>query len=315
MAEVGGAVMRKSGIGYLAALGATIIWAGNFVTARAVADAMPPCQFNFWRWVIAFCAILPFAWRHLRRDLPELRRHFRYVSVMALLGVTLMNAFVYKAGQTTESLNMALLMPATPIVIMVLARMVYGEAISGRRLLGMGIAACGIITLISRGDMHRLATLDFNSGDLWTMGCMLCFALYSLFMRQRPRAVSSLGFNAAVFGLGILYALPMVALEWLWLPLPRVSAGLLTGLAYAGLGCSAIAFWLWTVGIDRIGPVRAGIVYYSLPVFAAIGSMLVLGEAVIPAQVWGGVLIIGGICVATLPGRHEAGHGPGRPGG
>lgn len=299
--------MSEKFTGYAAALLATMVWAGNFIAARALAWEIPPCQFNFWRWAIALAAILPFAMRHLRGDWPAARAHFKYLSIMALLGVTLMNAFVYKAGQTTESLNMALLMPATPVVILVLARIFYGETIPPRRLLGMIVAMAGILVLISRGNWQRLASLEIMSGDLWTLGCMLCFALYSLLMRQRPKDISSSGFNAIVFALGLIYALPMIALEMWFMPLPQFSPALLVGLLYAGLGCSALAFWLWTVGIDRIGPVRAGIVYYSLPLFAAIMAKVVLDENVSPAQIAGGALIIGGIFVATFPGHEKKG--------
>ncbi len=297
--------MRESIIGYGAALGATIIWAGNFVVARALADSIPPCQFNFGRWVIALAVILPFSLRYLRDDWKALRRHCAYLSLMALLGVTLMNTFVYKAGQTTASLNMALIMPATPAVILLLSRMVYGEPITLRRLVGMLAAMVGILVLISRGEWRNLAGLHINSGDLWTLGCMACFALYSLFMRQRPRQISSLGFNTLVFGLGIAYAVPCVALEALLLPLPALTLQVFIGLVYAGLGCSAVAFWLWTIGIDRIGPVRAGIIYYSLPLFTGVESVFFLHENVTLIQVCGGICIIGGICVATLPTGHR----------
>lgn len=293
--------MRASSIGYIAAFLATALWAGNFIAARALAEQIPPCQFNFWRWVIALVGILPFAVRSLKQDFDVIRHHWRYLSLMAFIGVTLMNTFIYKAGQTTESLNMALLMPAAPVVVLVLSRFVYGERISVRRFLGMLSALAGVGILLSRGNLQRLLDLQLNSGDLWTLLCMLSFAVYSLFMRQRPREISPLAFNVAVFALGIVYALPCVALEAWFLPMPSMTPELVAGLTYVGLGCSAAAFWLWTVGIDRIGPVRASFIYYSLPVFAGIGSVLILDETVQLAQVVGGILIVGGICLATLP--------------
>jgi drug/metabolite transporter (DMT)-like permease len=119
-------------------------------------------------------------------------------------------------------------------------------------------------------------------------------------MRQRSGEVSPLGFNVATFGLGLLYSLPFTVAEACLLPRPEISPALVTGILYAGVGCSFFSFWFWTLAVDRIGPVRAGIVYYSLPVFAAVASVLVLGESIAPAQVAGGVLVIGGILVATL---------------
>lgn len=292
--------MKSTFAGYAAALCATIIWAGNFVVARAFAEAMPPCQFNFWRWVIAFVAIAPFAVPRWRTEWPEVIRNLGYLSLMGLIGVTLMNAFIYKAGQSTESLNMALVMPATPVVILILARLVYGEKIPFLRLSGVSLAIAGILLLISRGEWHRLAGLDFTAGDLWSLGCMLSFAIYSLLLRQRPHTLSPAVFNTAVFGLGLVFALPMVAAELWFLPAPSFSWSLAGALLYAGLGCSTVCFWLWTIGIDNLGPVRTSMVYYSLPIFAAIMSVICLNESVSGVQIAGGIMITCGVLLASL---------------
>ncbi len=299
--------MQRISRGYAAALTATVIWSGNFVVARAVADMIPPWQCNFWRWLVALAALLPFAWKHLAADLPLIRAHLRYLTLQAILGVTLMNTLIYKAGQTTESLNMALLVPTAPIVILLLSRILYGEAIPPRRLLGVLLVLAGVVILVSRGDWERLAALRLNSGDFWALGGAFCFGLYSLFMRRRPTGISAFGFNAALFALGLLCALPFTLAEAVLLPRPQFGMPVVVSVLYTGVGCSFLSFWLWTLAIDRIGPVRAGIVYYSLPVFAAAASVAVLGEAVAGAQLVGGALVIGGIMAATLhaPGRNR----------
>lgn len=298
--------MRQGFFGYGSALLATIIWSGNFVVSRAVASLIPPWQCNFWRWLVALVVILPFAWRGLGADWPIIRRQWRYLSLMALLGVTLMNTLIYKAGQTTTSLNMALLVPTAPIVILVFSRLLYGEPITGRRLAGMFIVLGGIVLLACRGDWERLARLQFNSGDVWALAGAICFGLYSLFMRRRSQEISALGFNVATFSLGLLFSLPFTVAEACLLPLPRLQPAVIISALYTGVGCSFLSFWLWTLAVDRIGPVRAGMIYYSLPLFAAIGSFLVLGERVSEVQVMGGCLVIGGILAATWPRKIQA---------
>ena len=297
--------MQRISQGYAAALAATVIWSGNFVVARAVADMIPPWQCNFWRWAVALAALLPFAWKRLAADLPRIREHLRYLTLQGVLGVTLMNTLIYKAGQTTESLNMALLVPTAPVVILLLSRILYGEAISPRRMLGVLLVLAGVTILVSRGDWERLATLSLNAGDFWALGGAFCFGLYSLFMRRRPEGISPLGFNVAVFALGLLCSLPFTLAEAVLLPLPRASAPVVVSVLYTGVGCSFLSFWFWTLAIDRIGPVRAGIVYYSLPVFAAAASALILGESIVGAQIVGGTLVVGGIVAATLRSPHR----------
>ena len=295
--------MNSKNAGMAAALAATIIWAGNFVLARGVAQHIPPFQLNFWRWAVALACLLPFALPKLRADLPAMRQHWRYLCVMALVGVSALNTLIYKAGQTTESLNMALLVPTAPIMIIIMSRIFYGEPITRRRLFGLAVVLLGVLVLISRGEWARLASVQFTSGDFWALAGAACFALYSLLVRSRPAEISVEGFNAATFALGVAFTVPFVIWEALVMPRPEFTIPVITAILYAGVGCSFAAYLLWTRAIAAIGPVMAGVVYYSLPLFAAVASLLILGEEVSAAHVLGGVLVVGGILAATVDTR------------
>lgn len=289
--------------GLLAALGATLIWAGNFVVARGIAHSIPPIQLNFWRWLLALACLLPLALPKLREDWPHMRRHWRHLAVMGLLGVTLLNTLIYKAGQTTQSLNMALLVPTAPVIILLLSRILYAEPITWRRLTGMIVVLFGVLTLLARGDWRHIAAVRFTHGDLWALAGAVCFALYSLFVRKRPKDLSIAGYNAALFALGLVILLPGLILEMAMLPPPVWNTPVLVGVAYSGVGCSFAAYLLWTRAIANIGPVLAGMVYYSLPLFAAMESTWLLGEHIAAYHLLGGALIISGILLATVE-RH-----------
>lgn len=289
--------------GALCALAATIIWAGNFVLARGVAHEIPPVQLNFWRWVLALACIAPMALPKLRADWPAMKRQWRYLLFMAVVGVSALNALIYKAGQTTQSLNMALLVPTAPILIIILSRMVYGEPITYKRLAGVCVVLLGVLELISRGDWAHLAAVKFTPGDLWALAGAACFAVYSLFVRRRSQDISVEGFNAAMFAMGTALMLPALAWEAAVMPAPVWNTRVIVAVLYAGVGCSFAAYILWTRAIAAIGPVLAGIVYYSLPLFAAIESVLILGESVAMFHVLGGGLIIAGILIATVERR------------
>ena len=292
--------MTTRAAGYLAALAATVIWSGNFVVARGVADVIPPIQLNFWRWVVAFICMLPLAWPKLRADWPHVRGHWKYLSIMAFFGVTALNALIYKAGQTTESLNMALLVPTAPVIILVLSRIFYGEPITRRRLAGLIIVLAGVLMLITRGQWENLLHIRFTTGDLWALGGAACFAVFSLYMRSRPAEISVEGFNAVTFGLGLLFALPTLFWEMAVLPAPTWNLPVWIGVLYSGIGCSFAAYLFWTRAIANIGPVAAGMVYYTLPLFAAVEGLFILGEHITLNHVLGGGLIVAGILTATV---------------
>ncbi len=289
--------------GYLAALAATVLWAGNFVVARGIAHDIPPVQLNFCRWAVALACMLPLALPKLRADLPALRRNKAYLAAMALVGGAALNVLIYKAGQTTQSLNMALLVPTSPIMIIVMSRILYGEPITRRRLAGVAVVLLGVLALISRGDWRHIAAVTFAPGDLWALAGAACFAVYSLFIRRRPPDISIEGFNAVVFAIGLVLMLPALAWEAAVMPASTWNSHVIAGVAYAGIGCSFAAYLLWTRAISSIGPVLAGIVYYSLPLFAAVESVLILGESIALFHVLGGALIVAGIMMATVERR------------
>ncbi len=292
--------MNVKAIGYTAAFTAVILWAGNFVLARAMATSIPPVQLNFWRWAVAFICIAPFALRNLRKDLPIIKRHISYLAILGFIGVTSLNALFYKAGQSTSSINMVLFVPSAPIVIMLLSRFLCAEPITPRRFLGLVIILVGLGILLSRGQWSNVVNFNFSMGDLWSVGGVLCFGLYSFFARYRPKELSTAGFHLSTFGFGLLLAFPMLLIELYFMPPPPLDMSIVMAVLYAGVGCSFIAYALWTKAIDALGPVAVGMVYYTIPLFTALEGVLILGEAVTKVHIVGGGLMILGIALAIF---------------
>lgn len=293
--------MREKSLGYMAALAATVLWAGNYVIARGVADSIPPVQLNVWRWVVAFVCMFALALPKLRADWPGIRRSLSYLAFMGFVGVTCVNALFYKAGQTTESLNMALIVPTAPVIILLLSRYIYNEPITPRRWLGLIVVLTGVLTLIGRGSLENLLAVRFTSGDFWALSGAACFGVYSLFVRIRPKDISVPGFNAAMFALGIVFSLPVLIWEIYALPAPIWNMPVIASVLYLGVGCSFLAYLCWTFAIEAIGPVSCGMVYYTLPLVAAIEGLYILGEPITPMHVVGGGFIVAGIITATVP--------------
>ncbi len=292
--------MNTKAIGYTAAFLAVMLWAGNFVLARAMAMSIPPIQLNFWRWVVAFICIAPLAVRSFRDDWPVIKGNFPYLMLLGFIGVTSLNALVYKAGQSTSSINMVLFVPTAPIVIILLSRIFCAEPITPRRLLGLVFILVGLGVLVSRGKWSNIVGVNFSMGDLWSIGGVMCFGLYSFFTRYRPKDLSSTGFHLSTFGFGLLLALPMLLLEMHYVPSPTWDMSIWMAVLYAGVGCSFIAYALWTKAIDALGPVAAGMVYYTIPLFTALEGVLILGEEVTRVHIIGGGLMVIGIALAII---------------
>ncbi len=276
--------------------------------ARAVAEQIGPVQLNFWRWLLAFLCVLPFALSTWSRDWPEIKKHFLFICIQGLIGVALLNAFFYQAANTTSSINIVLFVPSAPITIMLLSRVFCKEAITTRRLIGLSIILSGLILLISRGKWSNLTAFNIHIGDLWSIAGVMCFGIYTFIARYRPQNLSMSVLHTAIFGTGVLVSLPALFLEMHFLPPTIWNTEVIIGIAYAGIGCSCIAYVVWTKAIDNIGPVTAGMIYYSIPLFTALKGVLILGESVTLIHIVGGSLMLTGIAIASLPPKTHSAH-------
>lgn len=286
--------------GALFALLATLVWSFNFIAGRGLADSVPPCTLAVGRWLVAFMAVLPFALPGIIRE----RRHFienrRYYLILGLLGIAYFNTAIYAAARTVPALNLSLIATSSPLFTIIMARILFGEAISRARLLGIAAAMCGIVLLLTRGDLAQLFSLSFQGGDLLMLSAALSFSLYTLLVRKRPPGCSTLSYLAVTFGLGLFLLLPFSAWELKTLAPVAVTPSLIGILLYMGLGASLFSFWSWGKAIEAIGPAKSAVIYYSLPFFCAVEAVIFLGEPVLWVHFAGGGLVLGGLVLATL---------------
>ncbi len=292
-------------VGVLAALGATAIWSGNLIIARGYASIIPPIQLAFWRWVVAVLVFLPFGVKALWRDREVLKRHFPYLGITAFVGVTLFNTFVYIAGATTTAINISLVAITFPIFILLFSRLFLGESLGFSRIAGVGLVLVGVLLLLTRGDFSVLQRLAFARGDLWMLLGSLLFATYSLLLRRRPEEMSITSLQLATFMLGLLFLTPAFLWERGVNPWNNWTLPLFGGILYVGIGASLLAFLLWNRAIALMGPSRAGILYYTLPLFSTLLALIFLGEHVGLVHLASAPLIVGGILLASLQGRKK----------
>ncbi|OHD80704.1 MAG: hypothetical protein A3J97_06020 [Spirochaetes bacterium RIFOXYC1_FULL_54_7] len=285
--------------GYFFAILATALWSGNLLVARTFKASIPPVSLGFMRWMVAFLVFTPFALKGAMREWQALKRHWAYVVITGFLGVSLFNTLVYYAGRTTIALKMSLISITFPVMIIVISRFLFGEKISLRRALGMVVVVSGLVLLTTGGRFSNLADLAFAPGDLFMLVAATVFAIYSILVRNRPKEISVQTFQYATFGVGVVFLGLAFVPERALSPTLVLGPGAIAAIVYVGIFSSLVAFVSWNKAIELIGASRAGIVYYSQPVFAGVLAYLFLGEAVGLTQAVAACLILVGIVAAS----------------
>jgi len=282
------------------ALLATLLWAGNFVLARGLRDTVPPVALNFWRWALATAVLAPFAVRATVTARHLLRRHLGYLALTSFLGVALFNTLVYQAGHSTEAINLALVAVCSPIVIVILARLVSDERVTLRTLLGMALAAAGVLLLISEGAPARLVHLDFAAGDLIMLLATVAFGAYTVLVGRKPAELPITAFVFSTFALGLVMLLPAYLVELSRTGPFTVDRSTTAALLYIGIFPSLLAFFAWNRAVTTIGATRPAIIYYLVPVFTGLGAWLLLDEPIGPAEIASMILVIAGVSISQL---------------
>jgi len=163
-----------------------LCWAGNAIVGRLAAGHIPPVTLSFLRWGIAFLLILPFAWKHLKRDWPAIRGKIGIMILVSITGIGVFNTLQYWALEYTQALNTLLLQSAGPLVVAVWSLLLLGVRLTLAQAIGVLVSLMGVLVILMHGDLTALKNIQFNKGDLIFLVAMVIFALYSVLTLKRP---------------------------------------------------------------------------------------------------------------------------------
>ena len=282
---------------------APLLWAGNAIVGRLVHDLISPFALNFVRWALALLLLLPIAWRVLAKGSP-LWQHWRSYAVLGFLGIACYNSLLYLSLKTSSPLNVTLVSASMPIWMLGLGRLFWGTGINGRQIVGALLSIAGVVLVLTRGDIDVLRHLQLVPGDLFMLLATLLWSLYTWLLTKAPGpqefksdwaafllaqlvfgVLWSGLFTGAEIGLGGFH----LALGW-----PLAAA-----LLFIAIGPAILAYRCWGAGVRRSSPTVAGFFANLIPLFTAILSVLVLGQAPQLYHAGAFVLIVGGIWVAS----------------
>lgn len=285
-------------MGYIYAFLTIFLWAGNIIIARMFAPTIPPIGMSFWRWSVAFIICFPFAYKYFKRDLPIIKRHWRYLTTLSLFGTVLFNAFLYLAGQTASAFNMSVIATMAPVLMVLMSVVFFKEKLGVRGWIGFFAAAFGVLTLIADWDINKIIGLKFVIGDLYMLIGISLFASYSVLIRIKPEGMHMNSLLLYTFGSGVIMLIPPYWLENKYLGQIVFGWGQVGAILYVGIIASFVCYMMWNRAILMIGAARVGLIYYLMPVFTGIIGFFLLGEVVTSMDILSMGLVASGILVS-----------------
>lgn len=244
------------------------------------------------------------------RHWPQGRTLWRNATILGVIGTAIPMTGIVSSLQYQSSGVTSLLVTTGPALTVLLAHFLLpDEPLTRRKMVGVALALSGAMMLIVLGESGLPDVTTANpTGYLLVIGAIVSASASDIFVRRNMRDMDT--FDVA--------SIRMFSATICLLVLNTFTDGYdlsgVNGQGYFALGFAALVGtffgqYLGFYNVQRFGASTAAITAYIIPVVAAIGGVLVLGETITPGMIVGMVTIISGVVILnqrrkTQPARN-----------
>ncbi|MFC0436297.1 DMT family transporter [Kutzneria buriramensis] len=279
-----------------AVLTTVLLWASAFVVIRAVGEDLSPGSLAFARLAVGTVALAVVALRY-RRPLPR-GRALAFVLGYGVLWFAGYTVVLNWAERHLDAGTAALLVNVAPILVAVVAGVVFREGFPRPVMIGMLVAFTGVLVIAVGGD---------GGGVVDTLGIVLglvtavLYAAGVLMQKVALRSVDAVTATWVGCAAGLVATLPFAPQAVV--ELAHASGGSIAGVVFLGVGPTAIAFTTWAYALARTDAGRMAATTLCVPGIAVLVSWVTLGEVPTALGLIGGALCLAGVAISRRKPR------------
>ena len=270
----------------------TIFWGGTFPLVKEAITEIPVMAFLWVRFAASSLLLALVAGRGLSR----LGR--KGIGRGILLGTLLFLSYLFQTWglAETSSANTGFLTGLNVVWVPLLAGPLLSKPPAAGARIGVILALLGLFLLTWHWPW------SINIGDAMVIVCSLFVALHVLGLDSLTEGYDGRALTCIQIATMAVWSFLG---SWFYEPLTfpdRWSNELLIALLITSVFATVYAFWVMTSFQRLTTPTRAALIYSLEPVFAAIASVILLGEQLSALSWFGGSLIVlGMVCAEAWP--------------
>jgi drug/metabolite transporter (DMT)-like permease len=287
--------------GHLAILATVVIWSTPSLFQFYLIRYYEPWSQNFYRYLVAFLAVLPFVLLRFRRGGPPLDR----TVFLACLIPSLPNV-IHQITQTVALYHMgpgvyAIFGRSSVIFTALLALIFFPEERGIIRQwqfqLGTALGLVGAVGVVCFQEGWQAGPVPLG-GFAIAFIASFCWALYSVLVKRPSARLGPIRSFGVISFITSLLLLPLtMAFGKIDTPL-RVDAGVNLILIVSAVTCISLAHVLYYVAIRKVGVALSQTLQLICPAGALGLSALFFGERLTAAQLWSAALLLFGAYLA-----------------
>jgi len=285
-------------LAHLAAIGANLIYAANYVIAKEVTPVfIKPLGLVLIRVWVALCMFWIVHSLFVREKVE--RKDFFKLALASIFGIAINQMMFIKGLSMTSPINASLLMITTPIIVLVLAFFLINEKLGLGKILGIALGALGAALIVLSNN--STGANDGNlTGDLFIVINAASYALYFVLIKPLLNKYHPITIVKWIFTFGALIVLPFGWTQFNtidWAAMPRY---VYYATAYVVIATTFFAYLLNSIGLKKLNASVVGAYIYTQPIIASAIAVF-LGKGVLtPEKLGSAVLIFAGVYLVSV---------------
>lgn len=299
--------MSKKMQGNLLLLLTALIWGCAFVAQKEGMNQIGPFAFNGIRTIIGAFSLIPLILFLSKNESATATSDNRtLIKGGVLCGIVLFVASnLQQIGLAYTSVAHSGFVTALYVVLVPICGLFIRKRVRGLTWLCVIASAIGLYLLCIPSSGFG----DINKGDLYTLGCALCFTFHILLIDHFSPKVDGVKISCIQFSVcGILSMLIMVPADTAMGFAAPTFANVLNAaipLLYSGVLSCGAGYTLQIIAQKNTDPTVASMIMCLESVFALLAGMVILGEMLSVKEVFGCALMFAAIIVSQLPDRSQ----------
>ncbi|KAF1084686.1 putative inner membrane transporter yiJE [Sporotomaculum syntrophicum] len=296
--------MCNTVLGALCLSSAATIWGALYVVSKYVLDFIPPLTLVWLRYSIAFVflyIILKIVQRKTDTPTKFDRGDWLLLAWIGFVGYFLSISCQFIGTKLSDAHTGALITSATPAFTVIFARFVLQETLTVRKFLSLIIATFGVAIIIGWNS-----NLGYNIwGYVFLVAAAITWALLSVYVKLASYKFSTLTITTYAILFAVIFTTPFMIWELQTSRLIFNNYLVYWGVLYIGIVATAFAYLLWNKGMELMDAGIGSLFFFFQPVMGSFLGWLWLDEHLDLNFFIGGVLILLGVLLVTVPQKRN----------
>lgn len=284
---------------HFALFAVALIYGANYTIAKIVMGDgyLQPLAFILLR-VISGVVLFSLFHRVFVREKID-RADLGRLALCGLLGIAANQMLFFSGLSLTTPINASLIMTTTPILVLLASATLLGEAVTGRKIVGIAVGASGAILLIAQGGALSFKG-DEALGNLLVFLNASSYGTYLVLVKKLAQKYQAITVVKWVFLFGALFVIPfgwpqLAQTEWHTFSLP-----IWLSVAYVLIFTTFFAYLFNAYALKSLNASVVSIYIYLQPLLAAVIALAFGQEELSVVKLLSGALIFSGVYLVSF---------------